>query len=92
MTTKPVVGVPIAASPLGGMDALLSVVQMPKGFPVATVGVNNVFNGVLLALSIMALNDGSLARKLEEFREKKRDSVLRADAEVERSIVELLND
>ena len=68
-TIKPVIGVPISAK-LGGLDSLLSIVQMPPGVPVATVGIDNGKNAALLAVEILALKDESLKKKLEEYREK----------------------
>lgn len=68
MTTVPVIGVPIAGKAFGGLDALLSMVQMPPGIPVATVGVGGSKNAALLAVSILALGDSALAKKLDEFR------------------------
>ena len=67
-TTIPVIGVPIAGKAFGGMDALLSMVQMPPGIPVATVSVGGAKNAALLAVSILALQDAALSGKLEEFR------------------------
>ncbi len=67
-TTVPVIGVPIPAGPLNGFDALLSIVQMPRGVPVATVGIGNMANAALLAVEILALQDEGLKRRLEEFR------------------------
>lgn len=81
-TMKPVIGIPVAASPLGGMDALLSTVQMPSGIPVATVAVDGGKNAALLAVQIMAVSDAELAQKLDEARTRERDAVLRADEEV----------
>lgn len=65
-TTLPVIGIPIAAGPLNGFDALLSTVQMPSGVPVATVAVNGAANAAVLAAQIVALTDEGLARTLEE--------------------------
>ncbi len=67
-TLKPVIGVPKEAK-LGGLDSLLSIVQMPPGVPVACVGVDNSKNAALLAIRILALDDGDLQRKLEEYKE-----------------------
>jgi 5-(carboxyamino)imidazole ribonucleotide mutase len=64
-TTLPVIGIPVAAGTLGGMDSLLSTVQMPSGVPVATVAVNGAFNAAVLAAQILALSDASLAERLE---------------------------
>jgi 5-(carboxyamino)imidazole ribonucleotide mutase len=66
-TTKPVIGVPVNVK-LEGLDALLSMMQLPSGVPVATVGIDNGKNAALLAAEILALSDASLARKLEERR------------------------
>lgn len=67
-TTLPVIGVPISGKAFGGMDALLSMVQMPSGVPVATVAVNGAQNAALLALEIFALSDKKISEKLEAFR------------------------
>jgi phosphoribosylaminoimidazole carboxylase PurE protein len=64
-TTLPVIGVPVAAGTLGGLDSLLSTVQMPSGVPVATVAVNGAANAAVLAAQILALSDRNLAEKLE---------------------------
>jgi 5-(carboxyamino)imidazole ribonucleotide mutase len=69
LTTRPVIGVPLSAGSLGGLDALLSVVQMPKPIPVATVGVDNGANAAYLACEILALKDGTLREKLAAFRD-----------------------
>ncbi len=69
-TTLPVIGVPIAAGTLGGIDALLSTVQMPPGIPVATVAINGAKNAALLAVEILALEDEKLRQKLKTYREK----------------------
>ncbi len=68
-TAKPVIGVPVGVK-LDGMDALLSMMQMPAGIPVATVGIDNGKNAALLAISILALNDSTLANKLKSYRDK----------------------
>lgn len=71
-TTLPVIGVPVQAGPLAGVDAMLAMVQMPRGIPVATVaiGKSGAVNAALLAASILGLEDESLARKLEKMREE----------------------
>ncbi|MDT8716350.1 5-(carboxyamino)imidazole ribonucleotide mutase [Clostridium sp. 19966] len=66
-TTKPVIGVPINAA-LNGMDSLLSIVQMPKSIPVATVGINNSYNAGMLAVQMLSLKYEDLAKELKEFR------------------------
>lgn len=68
-TTKPVIGVPADAA-LDGLDALLSIAQMPPNVPVAAVGINNGKNAAILAVQILALKDEGLAAKLAEFKEK----------------------
>ena len=67
-TNLPVVGVPIQTSMMGGLDSLLSIVQMPSGIPVATVGVNAAANAAILAAQILALEDAALAEKLAAFK------------------------
>ena len=74
-TILPVIGVPIRGT-LEGLDALLSIVQMPPGIPVATVGVNAAKNAALLAVSILALKDKVLARKLTAYRAEMKKEVL----------------
>lgn len=67
-TTIPVIGVPIKTSDLGGMDSLLSIVQMPSGVPVACVAINGAKNAALLAVEILALGDKNIASKLNKFK------------------------
>ena len=67
-TILPVIGVPVAGGPLNGVDALYSIVQMPKGIPVATVGISNAKNAALLAVQILALSDPTLANKIDNYR------------------------
>jgi len=69
-TILPVIGVPIKTSDLGGMDSLLSIVQMPKGVPVATVAINGAKNAAILAAQIIATADPKIAAKLKEFKEQ----------------------
>ncbi len=68
-TTKPVIGVPVNVK-LDGLDALLSIMNMPPGIPVATVGIDNGKNAALLAVQILSISDANLRRKLEEYRDK----------------------
>lgn len=79
-TTLPVLGVPVPSKHLQGLDSLLSMVQMPKGIPVATfaIGEPGAANAALFAVAMLALSDAGLARKLEEFREKQTKAVLAA--------------
>ena len=67
-TTLPVIGVPIPTQHLGGLDSLLSIVQMPRGIPVATVAIGNAENAAILAIEILALSDPVLAERLVAFR------------------------
>ncbi len=71
-TTRPVIGVPVEGATLNGLDALLSTVQMPRGVPVACMGLgkSGALNAVLLAIQILGLKDNSLAFKMKEYREK----------------------
>lgn len=69
-TTLPVIGVPISGKVLDGMDSLLSIVQMPPGVPVATVGVNAARNAGLLAAQILGVGDAAMQKKLDQFKEK----------------------
>ena len=75
-TTLPVIGVPIPTQHLGGLDSLLSIVQMPKGMPVATVAIGNATNAGLLAASILALSDAGLAERLAAWRARQTESVI----------------
>ncbi len=67
-TTLPVIGVPIPTQHLGGLDSLLSIVQMPRGIPVAAVAIGNAENAALLAIEILALSDPALTERLEAYR------------------------
>ncbi len=81
MTTLPVVGVPIAAS-LDGIDALLAIVQMPPGIPVATVGINGAQNAAILAAQMLALSDEALARRLAYYKEGLKKKIVKANEEL----------
>ena len=81
MTTLPVVGVPIAAS-LDGIDALLAIVQMPPGIPVATVGINGAQNAAILAAQMLALSDEALARRLANYKEGLKKKIVKANEEL----------
>jgi 5-(carboxyamino)imidazole ribonucleotide mutase len=69
-TTLPVIGVPVLSKSLQGLDSLLSIVQMPSGIPVATVAINGAKNAALLAVEILALENRTLQKKLDDFRKK----------------------
>jgi len=79
-TTLPVLGVPMPSKHLGGLDSLLSTVQMPKGIPVATfaIGEAGAANAALFAVALLALSDASLESKLKDFRTKQTEAVLKA--------------
>jgi 5-(carboxyamino)imidazole ribonucleotide mutase len=75
-TLLPVIGVPIPSQHLGGLDSLLSIVQMPRGVPVATVAIGNAENAALLAIEILALSDSALAGRLADYRANQAQVVL----------------
>lgn len=78
-TPLPVIGVPVVATPLAGIDALLSIVQMPSGVPVATVAVGNARNAGLLAIRILGTGDGDLRQKMIAFQQTMGDAVREKD-------------
>lgn len=80
-TTLPVIGVPIKGM-LDGLDALLSIVQMPPGIPVATVGVNGAANAALLAVQMIALSDAEVAEKLARYKEGLKQKIVKANEEL----------
>lgn len=80
-TTLPVIGVPLSAA-VSGMDALFSIVQMPKGIPVATVGIDNSYNAGLLAAQILATRDKMLKEKIKEARSQMKEDFTSQNAEV----------
>lgn len=82
-TTLPVIGIPMKSGHLGGIDALLSTVQMPSGIPVATVAIDGAANAALLACEIIALGDDALAQKLEDKRKADSEKVLAKNAAAE---------
>ncbi|MDR2683525.1 MAG: 5-(carboxyamino)imidazole ribonucleotide mutase [Dysgonamonadaceae bacterium] len=81
MTVLPVIGVPIRAT-LEGMDALLAIVQMPPGIPVATVGIDGAMNAALLAVQMLALNDETLRNRLTEYKENLKTKIVQANKEL----------
>ena len=81
-TTLPVIGVPINATPLNGMDALLSTVQMPSGVPVATMAVNGAKNAAIMAAEIFAVADKEMAAKLAAYRSEQSANVEKKAARV----------
>jgi 5-(carboxyamino)imidazole ribonucleotide mutase len=84
-TTLPVLGVPVLSRALSGQDSLLSIVQMPKGIPVATfaIGEAGAANAALFALALLAVEDAALAQKLDEFRARQTQAVLDMKLELE---------
>ncbi len=79
LTTVPVIGVPMQTKTLGGLDSLLSIVQMPSGVPVATMAIGGAKNAGLLAAEIFALSDPQVETKLKEYRRKQTETVLKAE-------------
>ncbi|MGI6462590.1 MAG: 5-(carboxyamino)imidazole ribonucleotide mutase [Candidatus Scatomorpha sp.] len=85
-TVLPVIGIPLNASPLNGMDALLSTVQMPPGLPVATVSIDGARNAAILAAQILALGDEGLYKKLLGLREEMKQSIAEKDKKLRESL------
>ncbi len=81
-TVLPVIGLPIKASTLDGLDALLSTVQMPAGIPVATVAIDGAANAALLAAQILSVSDDAIAEKLWDMRKASTENILKKDAEI----------
>lgn len=81
MTSIPVIGVPINAT-LHGLDALLAIVQMPPGIPVATVGINGALNAGILALQILAIDNSEYQAKLIEYKEELKDKITQANQDL----------
>lgn len=86
MTTLPVIGVPVKSSTLDGLDSLLSMVQMPKGVPVATVAIDGAENAALLAVQILALKYPELSKKVLAYREKMAQDVVKKDEEIKKEV------
>ncbi len=83
MTVKPVIGLPVGGTNTAGLDALLSMVQMPKGVPVATVALNGGDNAAILAIQILALSDENLSQKLKDYKKEMLDKVIDDDKNLE---------
>ena len=83
LTTLPVIGVPIRSS-FDGLDALLAIVQMPPGIPVATVGVNGALNAAILASEILALSDNDICEKVADYKQKLATKIVKANEELQR--------
>ena len=88
-TTLPVIGIPIKSAGLGGIDALLSTVQMPAGVPVATVAIDGAANAAFLAVQILAVSDDALMDKMKAYRAAQTAKVLEADKKMEQVLAEL---
>ena len=80
-TTLPVIGVPIKGM-LDGLDAMLSIIQMPPGIPVATVGVNGALNAAILAAEMLALSDAALAERVEAYKAGLKEKIVKANSEL----------
>ena len=87
-TTLPVIGVPINATALAGVDALYAMVQMPSGIPVATVAINGAKNAGILAAQILAVKDGELRQKLHAYKEKMAKEVEEKSLRVQNAVIE----
>jgi 5-(carboxyamino)imidazole ribonucleotide mutase len=83
VTSLPVIGVPVALARLDGMDSLLSIVQMPRGVPVATVAINGAENAGLLAVRMLSIGDSALQAKLDEHRASLADAAMAQDANIQ---------
>lgn len=83
-TVLPVIGIPLSASCLDGMDALLATVQMPSGIPVATVAINGAANAAVLAAQMLAIEDSAVAARLKDMRIKMTQDVLTKDLEIQK--------
>lgn len=86
LTAKPVIGIPLSGANLDGMDALLSIVQMPSGMPVATVAVDGSKNGALLAVQIGAVSDPVLAEKYKAYREDMARQIYEKDEKLQKEL------
>jgi 5-(carboxyamino)imidazole ribonucleotide mutase len=85
-TTLPVIGLPIKSSTMDGLDSLLSIVQMPKGIPVATVAIDGAENAGILATQILALSDEALAAKLKQYKIDMANEVMAKDAALQKEL------
>ena len=83
-TTLPVIGVPVKGSVLDGVDALYSIIQMPPGIPVATVGINAAQNAAILATQMIALSDTAVAQRLAAYKESLKEKIVKANAELQK--------
>lgn len=83
-TPLPIIGLPIKSSTLDGLDSLLSIVQMPKGVPVATVAIDGAENAGLLAVQILSVKYPQLREKMKEYKQKMEEEIVKMDAELNR--------
>lgn len=88
-TTLPVIGVPVKSSTLDGLDALLSMVQMPSGVPVATVAIDGADNAAILAAQMLALSDDSIAAQLEQMKVDMEKGVAKKNEALQAKVAEL---
>ncbi len=88
-TSLPVIGIPVKSSTLDGLDALLATVQMPTGVPVATVAIDGAANAALLAIQILAVSDGELARRFDEYKAGIAAGVEKKDIALQKALEEL---
>lgn len=82
-TPLPIIGIPMKTSDMGGLDSLLSTVQMPKGVPVATVAIGGAENAGLLAVQMLSIKYPELREKVKEFKKKQEEEILKIDSELE---------
>ncbi|MEI6602321.1 MAG: 5-(carboxyamino)imidazole ribonucleotide mutase [Clostridia bacterium] len=85
-TILPVIGIPIRSSALDGMDALLAIVQMPAGIPVATVAIDGAENAALLAVQILAVGDANLSERFHDYKKKMAEKVVAKNEELQRQL------
>lgn len=88
-TTLPVIGLPVKTDMMGGLDSLLSIVQMPSGIPVATVGVNGGENAGLLALQMLGIKYPEIAEQLKDYKAKMRDKINSDDIALQSEVVQI---
>ena len=85
-TTLPVIGVPVASTPLGGLDALLATVQMPSGIPVATVAIGGADNAAILAAQILGVRDAAIQQRLEKFKAELAEGVKQKNLRLQKKV------
>ncbi len=88
-TILPVIGLPIKSSTMDGLDSLLSMVQMPKGIPVATVAIDGAENAALLAIQILSIGSDDLKERLKEYKEDMAEQVIEKDQLIQKAVEEL---